>query len=144
MRLPTRSFRATVVQEARVVLEPEDAPEGTWRRVQLVVPMTPRLYGGIDVPIQGGFYYGMPRPVVSPAEGALTVEQLEAMGRVGAIRAPHGGIGANRNYTVPVLAPGQTISFDLRPEQWITAMADEGIAYLTLIVQYLERALEVG
>jgi hypothetical protein len=40
---------ARVTQEMRVVVAPDPgAPAGSYRRVQIVVPTEPKLYGGID------------------------------------------------------------------------------------------------
>lgn len=46
------------------------------------------------------------------------------------------GIGPNRNYQVPVFPPRQQIPLVLLPHQHLTAMADTGIAFLTLIVEH--------
>lgn len=45
---PTEMIRATVVQEARVVLEPCLDPNVKVRRVQVLVPASPPLLGGLD------------------------------------------------------------------------------------------------
>jgi hypothetical protein len=48
-RKPTIADRITLVQEARVFLEPDaDAPAGSWRRVQILVPQSPEVFIGID------------------------------------------------------------------------------------------------
>lgn len=47
---PTQSFRATLTQEARVFLAPEqDAKPGCYRVVQVMIPESPRVSIGFDV-----------------------------------------------------------------------------------------------
>lgn len=46
---PTIDFRATLTQEARVFLDPEvDAPPGSFRQVQILIPTAPGVRVGID------------------------------------------------------------------------------------------------
>lgn len=55
----TQMQRATLVQEARVILEAEQsAPELSYRRVQILVPPSPPMYLGIDTHPQQGFEDG--------------------------------------------------------------------------------------
>lgn len=47
---PTKMLRATVAQEIRLVLAGDTgAPAGSYRRVQIVVPTEPRLFGDLDI-----------------------------------------------------------------------------------------------
>jgi hypothetical protein len=48
-RKATYDVRVLLSQEIRTFLEPElDAPPGSWRRVQLLIPQSPEVYLGID------------------------------------------------------------------------------------------------
>lgn len=47
-------------------------------------------------------------------------------------------IGYNREYKLPVITPGQQCIFDLMPDQFLISVANESLAELTLIVQYLK------
>ncbi|UCC73993.1 MAG: hypothetical protein JSV86_05400 [Gemmatimonadota bacterium] len=50
IRKPTQIYRATVVQEARIIVEPEhDAGPGSYRRVQLLIPPSPAVFAQNDV-----------------------------------------------------------------------------------------------
>lgn len=52
----TEMKRATLVQEARVILAADEtAPAGSYRRVQILVPASPSMYLGIDMHPQQGF-----------------------------------------------------------------------------------------
>lgn len=58
---PTQLLRTTLKQEAEIILEPVpdgDAPHGSYRSVQLLVPDGNTVYAGIDVPIQRAFDHG--------------------------------------------------------------------------------------
>lgn len=49
-RKPTTSKRERVVQEIRVIVLPElDAPPGSWREVQILVPTGSPVFVGLDV-----------------------------------------------------------------------------------------------
>ena len=48
------------------------------------------------------------------------------------------GIGPNRTYSMPFLPTGQSIVFHLLPHQFVTAMAEEGLAFLSTIIEYIE------
>lgn len=103
----TVSLRCTLSQEARVILGPEtgNAPPGSYRRVQIVVPDSPVVYLGIDMPVQ---------------------EKFEDE-----------GVGPNRNYVLPRLQPGQSTKVRLGPKQTLTASADAGLAFVTLLCEYI-------
>lgn len=48
-RKPTYDQRVLLTQEIRTFLDPEaDAPEGSWRRVQVLIPQSPDVFIGID------------------------------------------------------------------------------------------------
>ena len=50
----TRTIRATCTQEARIVLDKdEDAPAGSLRRVQVLIPAAPKCYLAIDAVPEG-------------------------------------------------------------------------------------------
>lgn len=50
LRKKTQILRETVVQEARVILPPEhDAPPGSVRRVQVLIPPSPTVFMDEDV-----------------------------------------------------------------------------------------------
>jgi hypothetical protein len=52
----TETKRVTLTQEARVIVGPErEAPSGSYRRVQVVVPMSPQMFLLADVPAQSAF-----------------------------------------------------------------------------------------
>ena len=131
---PTETPRRTLVEQARVILEPLPRDKRWMRRVQVLVPTAPEIFVAADVGIQAGFYWAVPRP---PEQGRIATEQLAAMGKIGVIKDPRGGIGPDRNYTMPHMPTGQAIKFDLMPQQWLIGMALEGIAFVSLIVEYL-------
>lgn len=103
VRKPTTIERATVDQQASVVIDEErDAPDNTNRHVQILVPGSPGLLMSIDHPTP-----------------------LEA--------------GPNRAaYKFAQLAPGSKISFYLQPRQKVYLVAESGIAFPSIITQYLE------
>lgn len=48
-RKPTETHRITLVEDIRVFLDPElDAPAGSWRRVQLIIPSSPEIFIALD------------------------------------------------------------------------------------------------
>lgn len=65
---PTLWDRTTVTQEIREILPPESrAPQGSVRRVQLVVPPSPVVYAKIDGdPVAIGLNRSYKLPVASP------------------------------------------------------------------------------
>jgi len=157
LRKPTLSYRATVAQEARYILGPDEQARG-WREVQVVVPEGNLLYCGIDVVIQGPMEFGpTPSGPVPPFYGRtppglpaghrnvenavrhvvdhMAPDQTAELARVD--QGPR-KIGPNRNYQMPLLAPGAQIKFTLQPQQWLTAMAETGLVYATLFVEFLE------
>ena len=48
------------------------------------------------------------------------------------------GVGPNRNYELPQLQPGQRTTMRLMPDQTITMSSSSGLAYVTLICEYLD------
>lgn len=110
---PTIWIRATVDQQARIILPAEDPPSASepqpknrYRRVTLITPAAPEVFIGIDVPIQQGF--------------------------------DQPGIGPNRTWTTPAVSGGQVIPFTLQSHQFLTAMAGMGTAFLSVICEYVE------
>lgn len=73
----TVSERVTCTQEARCILEPDqDAPQGTLRRVQVIVPNSPKCYLAIDAdPQLVGPNRTYKLPVASP--GAMITFHLQ-------------------------------------------------------------------
>ena len=96
---PTEMFRATAIQEARVVLEPCLDPNVKVRRVQVLVPMGSSLVGGLDT---------------TPDE-----------------------LGPNRTYKIAELPPGAAIVFHLTNEQFFVLASKDGLAFASLIVEYM-------
>lgn len=107
----TEMRRELATQEARIVLQkiPDgDAPVGSHREVQILVPEGNALFVGIDMKPQTG----------ATPEGA--------------------GIGPNRTYTVPPMPTGQAIVIRLQPQQYLMAMSGSGLVGLALIIEYIE------
>lgn len=48
-----------------------------------------------------------------------------------------GGIGPDRNYQLPSISPGQLVQVKIQPQQFIVASCDPGIAYVSLIVEFV-------
>ena len=114
----TESYRATAKQEAEVIVPPVpdgDAPVGSYRDVQILVPDGNTLLVGIDTPIQAGFLQGRPVPPEGPTPG---------------------GIGPNRGYKLASYPPGQAIKFRLLPHQFVIAASDTGLVYASVIVEH--------
>lgn len=137
LRKPTETIRATVAQEARYILWPEeDAPEGSVRRVQVLVAGGDQVNVGIDVEIQHAITF---QKMIEDAAAAIPDGAPEPEALILAQDELRRKIGPNRTYTVPLFPPGRGVyPFKLQPTQWVTAMADAGIGYITLIVEYLE------
>lgn len=109
LRKPTEMYRASVPQEARVVVPPEDDPEARGERKVTLVGVSGELFVGIDVAIQQkAVFDGVPK------------------------------IGPDRDYTLPRFPTATTATFRLKPHQWIIAKAKSGFGQLTIIVEYLE------
>jgi len=97
----TKSFRTTLVQEARTFLAADtEAPAGSFRVVQVMIPASPQVSIAID---------GDPDKV-----------------------------GLNREYKVPVWSPNAQVKFTLLPEQSLMGMSGEGLAKVSVIVEYLK------
>lgn len=92
--------RITMPQEIRVLLPPElEAPEGSWRKVQIVLPGSPSVFLGLDIDPQT--------------------------------------LGLNRSYKLAKMSSSVPLVFVLTPEQFIIGGSDIGIAYASIVVQYL-------
>lgn len=46
-------------------------------------------------------------------------------------------LGPNRAYKAAEFAPNNTVCFVLRPEQTLVGASDDGLVYMTMIVEYL-------
>lgn len=107
---PTISLRTTVDQQARIILPAEEnlPPElgNHYRDVTVIIPNSPEVFLGIDIPVQKKF--------------------------------SQKGIGPNRTFGMPRVENGQCICFPLLDGQWITAMAGEQDAKITVICAYIE------
>jgi len=104
-------IRELAKQEARIVLPPMeegDAPPGSYREVQILVPEGNTLFVAVDKKPQG------------------------PMDREG------DGIGPNRTYTVPPMPTGQAIVIRLQPQQYLMAMSGSGLVGLALIVEHIQ------
>ena len=103
--------RELATQEGRIVLDkvPDgDAPEGSYREVQILVPEGNALFVGVDM---------KPQSAATP-EGA--------------------GIGPDRTYKVPPMPTGQAIVIRLQPQQYLMAMSGSSLVGLALIIEYIQ------
>ena len=48
------------------------------------------------------------------------------------------GIAPNRDYGLPPMSPGQLTQFHLNPHQFLTASCRPGLAFVSLIVEYIQ------
>lgn len=104
----TYTMRTTLKQEAEVILGPdEDGPPNSYRQVQVLVPDGPKALIGIDIPVQTAFN----NPV-------------------------RGGMGVNRTYILSEFPPSRSIRFKLLPEQFLTGASEQGLAFVSLIVEH--------
>jgi hypothetical protein len=107
---PSVSVRATVDQQARIVLPADTAPTeklgNHYRVVTLLIPSSPEIHIGIDQKIQDKF--------------------------------GQSGIGPNRTFQTPVMPGGQVIQIRLMDHQHLIAMAKIGKADLTILCEYVE------
>lgn len=105
-RFKTRIVRAMLDQEARVFV----GPASFWRRVQIVLPATPRFFIQQDVEIA--------------SEGLVTAPDTGK------------GWGANRVYKAPPMDGDQQITFHLAPGQWLVGATETGAVPVTVILEY--------
>jgi len=121
----TKILRATVAQEARIILGPTDG----WRKVQVVLPDSPKVFLALDVfpsiIASEGRARQMPLPPSSP--DALTLNNGEG-----------GAVGWDRNYKMPEFTSGRFIEYQLAPGQWLTAQAGTGLAVMALIIEWMD------
>lgn len=107
---PSQSMRATVTQEFRRILPPEnDAPAGSHRHLQILVPATPDVLFVLTPDAHWG---------------------LEADANVA-----H-KLGANRVYKGTTFPANAQITLCLGPDQALWAAAESGIGEVGLLVEY--------
>jgi hypothetical protein len=122
LRKDTRWRRVSVDETGRVIEYPEtDAPDGNCcREVTVVLPENPPV----------GLALG-PQPMeVDKARG-----ELEGIDNAGATPED---IANGRGYQWPEPDSGRDYTFQIRPRQWIAAMAKEGVAHVSILVTYPE------
>lgn len=150
----TRFLRATLAQEARIFL----GPVPSWRRVQLILPASPKFFIGVDVLPSILAPGGRLRPEVlerikrretDNPDQAARVEREKQRGVTHpepSWRSPDRrtldqaleAVGWDRNYKMPELTSGVPIRFYLGPGQWMTGMVGEGIGTMTVITEHRE------
>jgi hypothetical protein len=95
----TQILRRTVTQEVRVILPSCTDSVVKERKVQVLIPDSPKVFMDLDV---------------SPED-----------------------VGPNRTYKLPVIPPGVTITFHIKPGQYLVAATDKTTAEVSLIVESL-------
>lgn len=118
----TRMYRATIAQEARVIV----GPVKSWRQIQIAVPTS------------AGIIFLAP-----DVEPSLIASGTGKMARPEAPkRSPDGltldmsrqAIGWDRNYKMPQFTSGVgTLEFPLAPGQWLTGQSQTGVVQLSIV-----------
>jgi len=145
----TKMLRCTLAQEARIFLGPVDH----WRRVQVVLPSSPKVFVGIDVLpsiiAPGGNLrrHALDRIASRETANADRAARVASEVQRGLIPAPSPdgltldqalqAVGWNRSYKMPELHPGAPVPFSLGPGQWLTGMAAEGIGVLAVVTEWM-------
>lgn len=115
LRKPTESYRFTLQREVREVLSEEDVAKDNpnidklKRRVTLLVPF--------------------PQPQATPPTGPVFFSIDKPTGK---------DIAADRSYKLAPLIGGFPIRFMLQPQQCLYLMAEDSMAIVSAIVEYLE------
>ncbi len=117
----TRILRATVAQEARIILGPAEF----WRRVQVVMPPEPAIFLGVDVEPGIVTTAGIEKLPENASPDGLTLDQAGQT------------IGWDRSYKLPEMNGQPYAKFNLAPGQWLTSAAINGMATLALIVEWI-------
>lgn len=120
LRKDTKWRRTTVDQTGRIIESPEqDAPhDNCCREVTIVLPESPPVSLALG-----------PHPKeIDRGRG-----ELEGIDNAGATPED---IAEGRAYQWPEPDAGRDYTFRLRPHQWIAAMATEGIAKISVLVEY--------
>lgn len=115
LRKPTQMKRRTVTQVARVILGPEKgAGEGAIRHVTVSLPENP----GVAMVI--GPQESLPSDICGIDDSGATPED----------------VAFSRAFQWPEPDAGRDHCFNLLPNQWVAAMALEGLAKIAIIVEY--------
>lgn len=115
LRKPTQFKRRTVTQTGRIILYPEpDVPDNAVRHVEVTLPESPScaLVLGPQIP-EDGDLRGVDDSGARPEDVAF-----------------------GRPFQWPEPDAGKTYKFNIRADQWIAAMSVEGIAKVTVTVEY--------
>lgn len=119
----TQIFRATLAQEARVFL----GPKLYWRKVQLIIPEAPKVFIANDVDpnvLQAGVGVLKRADPARQSPDGLTLSQAGQ------------AIGWDRSYKMPEFTSGPQVEFNLAPKQFLTGMSADGLAVLSVIVEW--------
>jgi hypothetical protein len=114
-RKPTESDRVTVVQEFRTLIGPElGAEPGACRKITLMTPASPQV------------------------NFVLTPYTLRALmgDDVTVINDPR-ALGLNQYFKAAPLTIASTIHFEITAEQSIIASCTEGVALMSMVVEYV-------
>lgn len=112
----TQVFPATVSQELReIVVAAADAPPGSFRVVQILVPAKPVVKVGV-----------YPDSRMVDSETGTPLQNLAE------------AIAYNRSYQFATVPPGAYVPLRILPEQSVWACAEEGLAECSLIIEYHE------
>lgn len=119
---PTETKRRTTMPTGRVLLHPiagqPDVSPGSYRRILIVLPES---------------------PAVSIAIGPMRLTDASDIVGIDDAGAYPEDIADGREYQWPApLSAGGIVKIHLMPEQWISAMSHDGIAEVTLYVEYIE------
>lgn len=116
LRKLTVSDRATVAQEFRVIVEPEEGVDPrACRRVTLYTPDSPTVAFAI-----------LPYAVRNATTGeAITARSVA-------------DIGSNRHYKTPILPTATSATWEITAEQSIIAAATSDYAEVALVIEYID------
>lgn len=111
---PTKLLPASVSQELRKIVDAElDAPKGSYRVVQILVPSSPAVHACV-----------YPDDRFVDEDSKLPRQDLAD------------AAGSNRSYKFATVPPGAYIPLRLTPEQTLWAAAEINLAEVSVVIEY--------
>jgi len=132
---PTEMIRATLTQEARVIVPPLGMKVNTARLMADVSDLMLAAQQNRRVP------YFVQNASVDPAMGSPYIRRVQILvpsspGTNWDLDLLPEAVGPNRIYKIPPVPSGQTIYVDLAPWQWVIGASVAGNAFCSVIVSY--------